>query len=232
MKLLPWGTGGERTGLDAPEVVTCFTEFGAYERHFNDMQARYRALASTWLLAAIAGIGFILTNDLQLSVDRFLLVAGIAVAAAFGVTLLWQVDLIVYQGLLEAAFLAGLVLEEEHPEIGEMRLLMLANVGGGSAAPRVVYFYIGCAGALLLTALVAIAVAAFGDIPPVWSAVLVLLALGIGIGWLWSIFWYTNNKASRDMVKRPEPGGRTYATYREYVHQQLMSKGLLRRRPQ
>jgi len=48
-------------------------EIGEGERHFNDLQVRYRLLASTWLLASFAGIGFIMTNTSQLNGEDLIL---------------------------------------------------------------------------------------------------------------------------------------------------------------
>ncbi len=46
------------------QLWNTYRELGEMERHFGNAQSRYRALASTWMLAAIAGIGFVLSKDL------------------------------------------------------------------------------------------------------------------------------------------------------------------------
>lgn len=74
------------------------------ERHFNTVQSGYRTLASTWLLAAFAAIGFVLSTKLTLLVPRELVIAGIGMAASIGIYLLWIIDLLVTPiGLLAAA---------------------------------------------------------------------------------------------------------------------------------
>lgn len=40
------------------------------EKHFNDLQGRYRTLASTWLLASFAGIGVAFSGDLEWECPR------------------------------------------------------------------------------------------------------------------------------------------------------------------
>ena len=40
------------------QLWNAYCELGKREQHFNNIQTRYRALASTWALAALAGIGF------------------------------------------------------------------------------------------------------------------------------------------------------------------------------
>jgi hypothetical protein len=107
------------------------------------------------------------------------------------VTLLWHLDLIVYHGLLHAAFVAGLVLEEDHPEIPRMRHLMRVNMNG-DAAKRVVYFYLGCTAALLLVAVVAIAISAFGDIATDLAVLSVGVATLIAATWLGAMKWLTS----------------------------------------
>jgi hypothetical protein len=82
---------------DKATVWNMFTELSVYERHFNDLQHNYRVMCSTWILAAFAGIGFILaTKDVEALLPRELLVYFLSVAAAAGTTLLWTLDLRVY----------------------------------------------------------------------------------------------------------------------------------------
>lgn len=54
-------------------------------QHFNNIESTYRTLASTWLLAAFAGIGFIL-KDLRSESPEFF-IAAVAGAAASSVVL-------------------------------------------------------------------------------------------------------------------------------------------------
>lgn len=78
-------------------VWSLVTELGLQERHFNDLESRYRALASTWLLAAFFGMGFVISQEtLTLPFDRLLVVAGIGLAGTVGIALLWNLDLLVY----------------------------------------------------------------------------------------------------------------------------------------
>jgi len=82
------------------------------EKHFNDLQSHYRSLASTWLLAAFGGIGFVLSTKLSAPLPWEVLVSGIAIAGALGIALLWVVDVLVYHDLLISGFIAGKQLEE------------------------------------------------------------------------------------------------------------------------
>jgi hypothetical protein len=170
---------------DPPEpLATGFSELGIYERHFNELQSRYRTLTSTWLLGAIAAIGFILTQDLNISVDRSLLVAAIGLAGACGVGLLWNLDLMVYHRLLEAVFSAGQEFESKHwQQLPQIRDAMYKAMDSHGVVPRVIFFYLGTAGSLLLVAIVAFTVW-LAEIVGWWSAPIAVVLTGTGGGLL------------------------------------------------
>ncbi len=81
------------------------------EKHFNELQSRYRTLASTWLLAAFAGIGFVFSTSLTTPVSTEVVAAAMALAGATGIMLLWVLDVVVYHDLLIAGYVAGQHLE-------------------------------------------------------------------------------------------------------------------------
>ena len=124
-------------------VWAVVTEMGLEERHFNSLQADYRKLASTWLLAAFAAMGFtISTAELALPINRLLLVCAIGVAAAIGLALLWIIDILVYHRLLLACFEEGQALEDEHRFLPRVRNHMAYKTQHGArVAPSVVLFY-------------------------------------------------------------------------------------------
>ena len=53
------------------EIIKTITEA---EHHFNDLCFKIRTLASTWLLATFAGVGFLLSKSIQpeLRIDQLL----------------------------------------------------------------------------------------------------------------------------------------------------------------
>lgn len=117
------------------------TEIGVQERHFNGLQSTYRNMASGWLLATFGGMGFSLTQ--KIGVDYELLLAAMAVAGSAGIVLLWILDLMVYQRLLDACFAEGVVLEKECPWLPPLRNNMIASQGGRPAfLSRAVGFYL------------------------------------------------------------------------------------------
>ncbi|MCX6597120.1 MAG: hypothetical protein NTV70_12220 [Acidobacteria bacterium] len=128
-------------------------EIGEAERHFNTLQQSYRLLASTWLLAAFGGAGFLFE---KLSVSQYLTLAlaGIGVLSSFGILLLWNLDLRVYHQLLDAYFEEGLQLEAEHSWLPQVRHRMVSKHGdsGERVTIKVVLFYTGLVGLLQTTA--------------------------------------------------------------------------------
>ena len=118
-------------------------EIGIQERHFNDLQSRYRSMASAWLLATFAAIGFVISRPISLDIDVWLLAAGIAVAGSLGIALLWVVDLLVYHRLLDSCFIESLILEEQYPWLPSIRSNMMKTQRGEGVLFRVVVFYLG-----------------------------------------------------------------------------------------
>jgi hypothetical protein len=123
------------------------------EDRFNQLQGSLRTLASTWTLAAFAGLAVlsqVAEKTTWLAPPAFLawLISALSV---FGLALLWVMDQFVYQRLLAAAFLSGLLLEQRHADLPATRSLMLVSSPGGMSkylklfyfAPMAVFFGLG-----------------------------------------------------------------------------------------
>jgi len=106
------------------------------------MQVRYRKMASGWLMATLAAIGFILTKTISIGVDTELLVAGIAAAACVGIAILWVVELLVHHRLLDSHFIEGLILEQQQPWLPQVCHTMMATPNGEGVLIRVLGFYL------------------------------------------------------------------------------------------
>ncbi len=141
------------TTESADDVWKIVLECGEQERHFNTLQGAYRALASTWLLAMFAGIGFLLNSNIE---HRHLLISLTGLATTIGVFLLWFPDLCVYHRLLLAAFEEARILELQHPSLPPIRSRMRGQGEREFVRKGVSQYYIGigcvsaavCAGAL------------------------------------------------------------------------------------
>src|SRR5262249_13324069 len=91
--------------LMSDQRLELYKELGTYERHFNTVQGTCRTIASTWLLATIGGIGFVLGSTFNSTIIDFRLAGAlIASAGAVGIFLLWLLDVKVYHRLLLAVF--------------------------------------------------------------------------------------------------------------------------------
>jgi hypothetical protein len=127
---------------DFHRAWTIVTELRQVEDQFNGLQTDYRKLASTWLLATFAGVGFVLSSEIDWGLDRELVIALIGVAGGIGIWLLWSLDIMIYQQLLFAAFFWGVKLEERCPALPPVRTTMMLTQIGGNARHRMVWYYI------------------------------------------------------------------------------------------
>lgn len=138
--------------LEREEVWNILLELGVQERHFNELESRYRTLASTWLLATFAAVGFIATQEqVGLPIPRLGLMGSIAYLGAAGILLLWNLDLMVYHRLLDSCFLAGVLFENEVAWLPKLRTEMMRSAPkSGGVIRRIIYFYIGSIGVLVV----------------------------------------------------------------------------------
>jgi Flp pilus assembly protein TadB len=133
-------------------------EASRFERHFNQLQAGYRGLASTWLLATFGGIGFAIANgDKMIAVPYLYAASGVAVLGAIGVFLIWIVDMLVYNQMSDAIFFTARALERQHPELAPFRVRMFELTGTEGVAWHVCWFYIVGTGVLLAIGAIAAA---------------------------------------------------------------------------
>jgi hypothetical protein len=140
-KLVPSHPSDGNMNLDLAWDV--LKELGKSERHFNNLEAEYRKLASIWLLAAFAGMGFILKQNPEMAVPREVALVAIGLAASIGIFLLWIVDLLVYHQLLDACFTQAKEIEKTHKELPPVRSSMENTQGGGKVVTtRLRWFYI------------------------------------------------------------------------------------------
>ncbi len=125
-------------------------EAGQYERHFDVLEGTYRTLASTWLLAAFAGVGFTIANAKHMPFDWQLAAAFIALLGAIGLLLLWMLDVMVYHRLLDVVFFTARAIEQRHADLPPFRIHMVRMTRVSGAVQFVLLFYIAGIDALLL----------------------------------------------------------------------------------
>jgi len=108
---------------DEESVVKLYLGIGEAERQFGTIQSAYRLLASTWTLAALGGIGYILTSrkSLGIDVDKQLICGAIALSGAASILMLWLVDIRVYQQLLSQYYEEGMAMEAGESWLPQIR---------------------------------------------------------------------------------------------------------------
>jgi hypothetical protein len=128
------------------------------ENHFNNLQTGYRKLASTWLLAAFGACGYMLKSGSDISsFDKWYFVFGICIAASLGLSVLWMMDLKVYQKLLGAFFFQGVLLELEYYQwLPPFRINTVRSQKTGEIRSKVQYFYFFSIVILQLLAIISI----------------------------------------------------------------------------
>lgn len=145
----------ESLGITDPEtekVWEVICELRKAEEHFNGIKAQCRTLASTWLLAAFGAMGFLLTQTLSVKIPTEVIVLAVAFAASAGMLLLWMLDLLVYHRLLDASFTEARKLEEQYPDLPQVRGNMIASQSGGQTPNLLAWYYIGIISAPVLFA--------------------------------------------------------------------------------
>jgi hypothetical protein len=155
------------------------------EEHFNGIKAKCRTLASTWLLAAFAAMGFLVSETISISIPVEVVILGLGLAAASGMLLLWVLDLLVYHRLLDAYFREAASLEQRYPELPQVRQRMMASMPKRQTTTYQAWFYIGTISAPLVFSGVLFSYWCFRF--GVWAGVLaavVMVFLILAIGYL------------------------------------------------
>ncbi len=130
------------TTTPKPDIVAFLAHIAEQEKHFNELETEYRKLASTWLLAAMGGCGYVLTAD-KIPLDvTWLLVSAIGYMSSVGIFVLYVMDLNVYHKMAESYFVEGLYLELKHSDwIRPIRMRMLKALRSNSVTKRVSFYY-------------------------------------------------------------------------------------------
>jgi hypothetical protein len=172
--------------IDPFDVIRLITEA---EHHFNNLCFKIRTLASTWLLATFAGVGFLLSRDFEFVIGKETIVVLVCWAGALGISVLWILDLQVYQKLLDAWFDARKQLEDKVPDLPNMRERIKATQPGGRATNLLkIYYIVTCSApmvfAVIVTAAMANAARGRNSRWLLMSSALILVALNVSIHFL------------------------------------------------
>ena len=91
-----------------------------YSAHYSFIKTKYKALATTWLLATFIAVGYLIRGvEIGLPVSNYIAIAFLSVLASLGILLLYFLDVGIYHRLLEAIFVESLKLEKKYPFLSD-----------------------------------------------------------------------------------------------------------------
>jgi hypothetical protein len=127
------------------DKIDCYWKLSEMEERFNSSSAGVRALASGWVLAALAALGWLLdpSKPSSWAIPLGLLLIAICALAVAGVATLWVLDQLVFHRLLNSVFLVGLKMESAEPALPPIRALMMKTVEGRGTQRWELLFYLG-----------------------------------------------------------------------------------------
>lgn len=166
------------TDKDFTRVWEVMKAISETERHFNGLETKYRILASQWLLASFAGMGFIITSKTDLPFDALWVIIGICFVSSVGIFQLWRMDLIVYHQLLHAAFSEGVEMEKKFSFLPQIKSAMLHSQKGKDVTRSIVYYYSGSISVLLIVAAITFFILKLKTLSTVQVALVPVLAVG------------------------------------------------------
>lgn len=191
-------------GLKEAEIIDLVNHIGDQEKHFNSLETQYRLLASTWLLASLGAIGFLLKDDRSISVDpgKLLLIGCIALVGSIGIVLLWLLDIKVYHKLLNCVFIRGVMLEIAYPWLPKIRTDMLLSQETGDVTNSTGLYYIFSSLLLQLISLVSftayVGLTVTGLVVLISGGMVILLV----VMYMWSSRSSARTKSLRDTLQK------------------------------
>ena len=121
------------------EIIKSIT---ASEQHFNDLCFKIRTLASTWLLATLAGVGFLVSKTIAAELRVEQLIVFLCWVGSCGIVILWVLDLLVYQRFLAAWFDERKPIEERNSDFPQIRVKISVTQPGGKASNLIKIYYL------------------------------------------------------------------------------------------
>jgi hypothetical protein len=127
------------------DKLECYWKLSEMEARFNSSAAGVRTLASGWLLAALAALGWLLDPSKPSSwvIPLGLLLIAVCLLGVAGVATLWVLDQLVFYRLLGSVFLVGLKMESAEPTLPPIRALMMKTLEGKGTYRWELFFYLG-----------------------------------------------------------------------------------------
>jgi len=141
----------QQNSLNKLIIYGIYTKLMNAEKYYAAIQTKCRELASTWLLAAFAAIGFLLSSrEHGLPFHALIGVDIICFLGVLGILLIWYEDLIIYEKLLSISFLEAYKLERAYSWLPRLHHSMVDVYHHKNGALLKSRFYVGCYSILLL----------------------------------------------------------------------------------
>ncbi len=107
------------TNEDESILYGIYSKIEAYRFYLNDVQFKYKKLASTWLFATFLGIGYILSGyEADIPLHPLLCISFVSIFSSIGLVLLWFLDVGIYQRIIDVLFGENLKLENKYNFLG------------------------------------------------------------------------------------------------------------------
>jgi hypothetical protein len=109
-------------------VLVCeiYSVIRDFEEHLDQISSKYKMLSLTCFLAVCLAIGFIFSTEAQISINHFTVTILLSTIGFGGITLLWHLDINVYQKFLAATIIEEIAMENKYPfllKLGKMSFL-------------------------------------------------------------------------------------------------------------
>jgi hypothetical protein len=158
-----------------------YSQLSALKNFYFRIQNSYRMTAVTWLIAAFIGMGFLFSQDgKNMPLHPIVILFFILLATMGGITLLWFLDIFIYQTYFYSVVLSEAELEKDDEWLPNINL----NIGLLQMNPKTIvlqsYFYIGCQ--FILLSIMCLMTISLVEFKPLYSVL--IIAGFICIGWL------------------------------------------------
>ncbi|MBN4066784.1 hypothetical protein JYU14_01725 [Simkania negevensis] len=102
-----------------------YADLNKNEHYFDDRQFRYRTIASSWLIATLIAVGYILSRyEEGLPLSPLITAAVVCVFGVIGITVIWALDILLYHTLLSAIAVEEVSMEQKYPWLPQSRSRM------------------------------------------------------------------------------------------------------------
>ncbi|MEN8134957.1 MAG: hypothetical protein ABFS18_05405 [Thermodesulfobacteriota bacterium] len=130
----------KKTAKEQNDIFEKYKRLQIHEKQYNTQLIELRKLGSAWLLAAFAGIGFMLKGVNAQVIDPLMGIVMVSFLGAIGLFVLWLLDRHVYFKLLNSTIYQAIKMEFENKDhLPQIRTTNLATCGNLSILVEAFY---------------------------------------------------------------------------------------------